>query len=174
VIKLNYTGTINNINLDYKTKKPIVSLLLNCETGIDELRDKKLSIELKQFRNKRSLDANAYLWALLQKMADKLNTSKDELYIEILSRYGVFTHMVVKENVVDRVMQEWKVCKNLGQVTVNGQTGIQLQCYFGSSGYDSKEMSVLINGVVSECKDLDIDTVSPNELNKMLGEWNKC
>lgn len=130
---MNYTGTISNVTLDYATKKPIISLLLNCEAGIEELKDKKLSIEIKEYKEKRSLNCNSYLWVLLQKMADKLNTSKDELYLEMLSRYGVFTHTVVKPNVVERVKQEWKLVRELGQVTVNGQTGIQLQCYFGSS-----------------------------------------
>ena len=67
-------------------------------------------------------------------LLDKLETTKDELYLIMLGKYGVFTHTVVKPNVVERVKEEWKLVKEeLGQVTVNGQTGIQLQCYFGSS-----------------------------------------
>ena len=51
-------------------------------------------------------------------MAAKLRTSKDELYLEMLSRYGVFTHIVVKPNVVDRVKGEWRTVRELGEVTV--------------------------------------------------------
>ena len=170
---MQYTGTITNISLDYKSKKPIISLLLNCEAGIDELRNKKLSIELKQFRNKRSLDANSYMWVLLQQLADKLETTKDELYLIMLGKYGVFTHTVVKPNVVERVKEEWKLVKELGEVKINGQTGIQLQCYFGSSGYDSKEMSTLVNGVVNECKEQGITTLDELELDKMVSKWGK-
>lgn len=54
------TGTVKTITLDYETKKPIISLLLNCDTGIDKLKDKKLNVELKEYKEKRSLNSNAY------------------------------------------------------------------------------------------------------------------
>ena len=109
------------------------------------------------------------MWVLLQQLADKLETTKDELYLIMLGKYGVFTHTVVKPNVVERVKEEWK----LGEVKINGQTGIQLQCYFGSSGYDSKEMSTLVNGVVNECKEQGITTLDELELDKMVSKWGK-
>lgn len=67
------------------------------------LADKQYDIAVKQRREKRSLDANAALWKMLSMMADKLHTTKDELYLEVLDRYGVFTHVVVKPNIVERV-----------------------------------------------------------------------
>ena len=144
--------------------------------GIYELQNiltkgKPLQIEIKQHRQKRSLNANAYLWVLLGKMADVLDTIKDELYLEMLDRYGVFTHIVVKPSVVERVKQEWRTVRELGEVTVNGKTGVQLQCYFGSSTYDTKEMSRLIDGVVSECKELGIETATLEELQTLKREW---
>ena len=125
----------------------------------NELKDKdKYTIEIKTFRNKRSLTANAYLWVLLEKLAVALRTSKDELYIQTLERYGKFTHIVVKPSAVESFKKEWRAVRDLGEVAVNGQTGIQLQCYFGSSTYDTKEMAYLLDGVVSECDDLGIET----------------
>ncbi len=118
-------------------------------------RGKLLAVEVKQHRERRSLDANALLWALLGEMAAALNTNKDELYLEVLTRYGVFTHIVVKPEVVERVKQEWRTVRELGEVIVNGKKGIQLQCYFGSSTYNQKEFSVLLDGVVSEAKEMD-------------------
>lgn len=136
--------------------------------------DKKLlTVEVSQYRHKRSLDSNGYMWLLLGEMAAILKTTKDELYLEVLSRYGVYTHVIVKENVVERVKSEWKTTRELGEVTINGKTGIQLQCFFGSSSYDSKEMSVLIDGVVSECKELGIETMLPSEIERLKGEWKK-
>lgn len=135
------------------------------------VKDKVYDAELKQHRQKRSLDANAYLWVLLDKLADKLHMGKDEVYLLMLGRYGVFTHIVVKPQLAARVKEEWRLVRELGEVTVNGQTGIQLQCYFGSSSYDTKEMSRLIDGVVSECKELDIETLTPDELDRIKGEW---
>ena len=128
---------------------------------------------IKEFRPKRSLDANAALWKMLSMMAEVLHTTKDELYLEMLDRYGVFTHIVVKQNVVDRVKQEWKTVRELGEVTVNGKTGIQLQCFFGSSTYDSKEFSTLLDGVIEEGKAIGVEFISREEQERMIGEWGK-
>lgn len=136
-------------------------------------RGKQLSVEVKQYRQKRSLDSNAYMWVLLSKMAAALNTTKDDLYIEMLDRYGVFTHVIVKPEVVERVKAEWRTVRELGEVTVNGKTGVQLQCYFGSSTYDTKEMGVLIDGIVSECKEIGIETLPPDEVERLKALWGK-
>ena len=95
-------------------------------------------------------------------MADVLHTSKDNLYLIMLERYGVFTHIVVKPTMVDKVRQEWRTVRELGEVTINGKVGVQLQCYFGSSTYDSKEFSVL-NGVISEAQEMGIETITSGE-----------
>jgi len=134
-------------------------------------KGKQLSVEIKQHRKRRSLNANAYLWVLLGKMAEVLRTDKDELYLMMLERYGVYnTHIIVKPH-VEQVKAQWRTVRELGEVTVNGQKGIQLQCYFGSSTYDTKQMSVLIDGVVSECQELGIDTLPPDEIQMMKNQW---
>lgn len=169
----------NKIRLQYnEDRQPeiVISTKENIQAEVEQLKaiilqGKELSVEVKQYRAGRSLDSNGYLWVLLGEMASVLKTTKDELYIEILSRYGVFTHLVVKENVVARVKAEWKLVKELGKVVINGKEGIQLQVYFGSSGYDTKEMSTLLEGVVSECKEMGINTVTPTELNRMKSQW---
>lgn len=173
---MEFTGVITDISNNIITGEVHVTFSVNEKAHIlpeyDRLRNiKKLKITAVQFREKRSNDANAYMWSLLQKLADVLQTSKDELYLDILSEYGVFTHIIVKPHVVDRVKSEWRTVRELGEVTVGGQTGIQLQCYFGSSTYNTKEMSVLIDGLVSECKKLGIETLPPDELNRMKKEW---
>lgn len=131
----------------------------------------EMSIEVKKKTKKRSLDANAYMWVLLHKMADVLGTTKDELYLQVLERYGVFTHVIVRPAAVERMKQEWRTIRELGEVTVNGVTGIQLQCYYGSSTYTTAEMAKLIDGVVSECKELNIETLTPDELARIKSEW---
>lgn len=134
-------------------------------------KGKKLTAEIKPTRKKRSLDANAYFWLLLGELAEVLKADKDELYLMMLERYGVFTHIIAKPHVVEQVKQQWRTVRELGEVTVNGQTGIQLQCYFGSSTYDTKQMATLIDGVVSECQELGIDTLPPNEIQDLKNKW---
>lgn len=168
-------GKLADVSIDYKTNKKKLTFLINNNiTSLEEIENVELlDIEAKKHREKRKLNCNAYLWLLLQEMADKLDTSKDELYIDMLGKYGVFTHVIVKEKAVNKFMEEYRLVKDLGEITVNGTTGHQLQCYFGSSTYDSKEFSVLLNGVVNEAKEIGIVTLDEIELNSMYEEWRK-
>ena len=172
---MEWTGEVKGISQDFETGKFNVTLTINEGFSIVNFLQKmvreKLNIKAVKYREKRSLDANAYMWVLLQKMADVLHQDKDTLYLEMLGKYGVFTHIIVKPHVVEKVKSEWRAVKELGEVCVNGTTGIQLQCYFGSSTYDSKEMSVLIDGIVNECKDLEIETLPDEEVERMKSLW---
>ena len=136
-------------------------------------RDKQLVADIKPYRASRSLNSNAYLWVMLGKLAEKLHTSKDEVYLLMLERYGQYTHIVVKAEAVDRVIEQWRTVRNLGPIRVNGVLGVQLQCYFGSSTYNTAEMAALIDGVVSECKDVGIETLTPAEIEHMNREWDR-
>ena len=156
-------GLLITVPREYKTQLDELNKLLEL--------DKVKTVEVKQFREKRSLDANAALWKMLSMMAEKLGTDKDTLYLDYLQKYGVFTHVIVKPNAVDRIKSEWRTVVELGEVTINGKTGIQLQCYFGSSQLDSKEFSVLLQGVIDEAKELGIEFISKEDFNRMMNEW---
>lgn len=108
---------------------------------------------------------------MIGKIAEKLQTDNESVYLTMLERYGVFAHLIVKPSVVEKVKTEWRTVRELGEVRVNGKKGVQLQCFFGSHTYDTKEMSRLIDGIVSEAKELGIDTRTPEELSLMLEEW---
>ena len=174
---MEFTGKLQNVSRDCKTGQCNITFTMNEASAINEVNNiqscEKLSIKAVKHRNKRSLDANAYCWVILQKIAEVLHQDKWNVYLEMLGKYGVFTHIIVKPNVVDKVKEEWRTVKELGEVSVNGMTGIQLQCYFGSSTYNTKEMSVLIDGIVYEAKELGIETLPPDELERMKIEWNQ-
>ena len=174
---MEFTGKLQNVSRDWKTGQWNITFTINEASAINEVNNiqscEKLSIKAVKHRNKRSLDANAYCWVILQKIAEVLHQDKWNVYLAMLGKYGVFTHIIVKPNVVDKVKEEWRTVKELGEVSVNGMTGIQLQCYFGSSTYNTKEMSVLIDGIVYEAKELGIETLPPDELERMKIEWNQ-
>lgn len=174
---MEFTGKLQNVSRDWQTGQWNITFTMNEASAINEVNNiqscEKLSIKAVKHRNKRSLDANAYCWVILQKIAEVLHQDKWNVYLEMLGKYGVFTHIIVKPNVVDKVKEEWRTVKELGEVNVNGVTGIQLQCYFGSSTYNTKEMSVLIDGIVYEAKELGIETLPPDELERMKIEWNQ-
>lgn len=126
---------------------------------------KVLDVEIKEHRERRSLDANAYMWTLLDKMAEKLPESKDELYEKMLIEYGVFETVTIKKEAVDTFIKQCGMpVKRLGSGFVNGKEFEHLRICFGSSGYDTKQMSRLLEGIVRECQDLDIETKTPAEL----------
>ncbi len=170
---MEFRGHIVDISRDWKTGRFRVTFesMEDISKQLESITDKLLTITAKLFRNKRSRDANSYSWVLMQRIAETIKSDKWSVYLDMLGRYGVFTHIIVRPGVVDRVVSEWRTVKNLGEVTVSGQTGIQLQCYFGSSTYDTKEMSVFIEGIVSECHELGIETATPEELDRMKKEW---
>jgi len=139
----------------------------------DKLKDKDLRIKLVRWREKRSLNANAYLWVLLGKIAEVLRVDKWDVYLKMLKQYGQYTYIAVKPSVVDAVKAQWREVEELGELEINGQKAIQLLCYFGSSAYSTKEMAVLIDGVVSEAKELNIETLSPDEIERIKMAWNQ-
>ena len=169
------TGRLVEVSKNWENNKFRLTYEVNEDvTGeVDFIRKcEKLNISAKKFREKRSLDANSYCWVLLQKLAEASKSDKWTMYLECLQRYSrAFTHVIVKENAVDRMKEMYRTCIDLGEVTVNGQTGHQLQVYFGSSSFDSKEMSVFIDGIISECREQGIQTMTPQEIERMKAAW---
>ena len=168
------TGKLKSVSKNWISRKWEVTFEINEDitASIDKIRDKLLNLTAKIHREKRSLDANAYAWVLMQKIAEAIHTDKWSVYLLMLERYSpVFTHIIVRPEAVERVKGEWRTVKVLGPIQVNGSSGIQLQCYFGSSTIDSKEMASFIAGIVSECKEMGIETLPPDEIERMRREW---
>lgn len=160
---------------------PIIELTLTTRNiaEIDDLRrhieqGKHLSVEVKKYRQKRSLDANAYAWVLMSKIADALRSSKEEVYIQMLERYGQREPKLLSV-VADAVDMIYRAtdnhCTVVGESELNGKLFKHMAILRGSSTYDTKEMSILIDGIVSEAKELGIETATPMELSRLKEEW---
>lgn len=128
--------------------------------------------DFKQERKKRSLDANAYYWKLLNEIGNVLKKSKDELHIEMLQSYGQHEPVSVRSDI--DVMGYFKYYKVNGISHVNGKEFTHYLVYKPSSEMDSKEMSILIEGVVQEAQQLGIETLPPHKLAGMIKEWGKA
>lgn len=167
------TGNIKDISRDIFSNKFRILLEVNEKpTGIEKLTEQELNIKLTKHRNKRSLDANAYAWVLMQKIAEAVESDRWSIYLTMLQRYSrAFTFVIVKENAVERMKELYRTCVDLGEIDVGGMTAHQLQVFYGSSTFDTKEMSVFIDGIVSECRELGIETMTPAELEKMQNAW---
>lgn len=145
--------------------KQIISFLID--------QDKDKLFDITEHKQKRSLNANAMLWHCLGEIANALNTDKWEVYLQMLKRYGKYTYICVKPSVVESVKKQWRECEVLGDIEINGQKAIQMLCYFGSSTYDSKEFSVLLNGVISEMEEMGLATPESEELERIMEQWAK-
>ena len=173
------SGRIVGGSIDFRTNKPTVSLEINelndFKLMMDELNDKTLSIEVKPYRAKRSLDSNAYFFVLADKLAAKLGTSKEEVYRNAVRDIGGVSEIVcVKNEAVERLCEGWGR-NGIGWTTdtfpskIEGCTNVIL--YYGSSTYTTDQMSRLIDHIVQDCKAVGIETMTPNAIAEMLSLW---
>ena len=143
---------------------------------INDLMGKELSVEIKPYRARRSLDANSYCWVLCQKLSEKLNCTKEDIYKEAIRKAGQFDFIAVTESAADQFLKAWQ-SKGLGWYAEALESKIEgckkIMVYYGSSVYDSKEMAHLIDYIVSECKELGIETMTPAEISRMMNEWGQ-
>lgn len=134
-------------------------------------QDKEQLFEIKEWKKKRSLNANAYAWKLIGEIAEVLRSSKDEVYLEMLKRYGQSEMISVRSDI--SLLGFIKYYEEAGRSKLNGKEFIHYRVYKGSSEYDTREMAVLIDGIVSEAKDLDIETLTPAELAAIKDQWKE-
>ena len=138
----------------------ITALIYDAPAVLDRvvgLAGKEVSIQIALPKEKRSLDSNNYFWLLVNRLADKLHTSKDEMYLKMLKRYGQSIIVTVKQG-LDIEKAGFKYYELLKDGLINGKPFTAYKIFIGSSQYSKEEMSVLIDGTVSECKELGIET----------------
>lgn len=133
----------------------------------------KLRITAVKWRKKRSLDANALLWKCLGDIAASLGADKWQIYLMMLKRYGKYTYVCVRPEAVEMVKRQWRETEEVGKVEINGQEAVQLLCYYGSSTYDTKQFSTLLDGVISEMQEMGLETPASEEMRRSLEEWER-
>ena len=136
----------------------------------------KLTLKLSKFRKKRSLDANCYLWCLIGKLAEELKTSKEEIYRRYIKHYGLYRTIEISESAADTMIYVWN-SHGLGWIAEKLDEGqkegfILINLYYGSSCYNTKQMSRLIDAVIGDCKEQGIETLPPDEVKRLVEAWN--
>lgn len=133
--------------------------------------------EIKRHRERRSLDANAYCWVLLGKLAEVLNIPTKELYRELIRGIGGnFEILPLRKDAVETFCAAWEhngigwVTDRTGSSKLKGYENVI--AYYGSSSYDGKQMANLINLLVEECKEQGIETLPPHKLAALQEDWN--
>lgn len=173
------TGRITDIGFDLKGK-PKITITFNEKQsfldGIDDIKDcEKLAVEMKKYRPRRSLDANAYCWVLLGSLAENQGIPVNELYRHYIKQVGGNSDIVcVKNNALSHLQTAWSRC-GLGWVSdtfpskFEGFTNVIL--YRGSSEFDSATMARFIDNIIYDCKAVGIDTATPEELSRLKEGW---
>lgn len=162
--KLDYSFTPNGrMELRITIDKTDISEIINCE--------KPLEVIIERIKEKRSLNANSYCWVLIGQIADILRASKEEVYFNMLKNYGQSTVVSVLSEI--NVTGFFKYYEEFGKGEVKGKNFTHYKVYKGSSEFDTKEMAILIDGVISEAQELGIDTRTPEEIEKMKELWGK-
>ena len=130
-------------------------------------------VEIKKYREKRSLNANALFWKVVGSMAELLHVSDEELYLQLLERYGVKKYIVVRPEAAESFKGLFRGAEEMGSVYVDGQKGVQLKCTIGSSQYDTKQMSRLIDGAISESKEIGGWIPDEQDIDSCLEAWER-
>jgi len=143
----------------------------------DELHEKPVSVEIKKAAAKRSRDANAFAWVLIDKIAEKTRIAKKDVYRAAIREIGGVSETVcVQDKAVERLCDGWQ--KNgIGWQTetipskLPGCTNVIL--YYGSSTYDTAQMSRLIDLLIQEAEQQGIPTIPPDEVQRLKTNWKQ-
>lgn len=139
-------------------------------------KDRDYDLTIKEHRKKRSLDANAYFWELVGQLADALRITPKEIYRQAIQNIGGNYEIIpIKAEAADKFKEAWEKnglgwpCVDIGASKIPGYRN--LKAYYGSSTYDTRQMSLLIDHIVQDCKAVGIDTRSKEELDSILSAW---
>lgn len=171
-----FTGTINPPTIDYATGKVVLQIVCNEKQSAlacyNELaNEEKLSIKIAKYREKRSINANNYAWRLINEIANKVRAGKDEVYLTMLKRYGQ-SEMISVVAIVD-MSGFVKYYEEAGESELNGKLFKHYRVFKGSSEFDKEAMSIFIDGIVSEAKELGIPTETPDQIANMKSLWGE-
>lgn len=169
-------GNIKELNIDYRTGNALLTISVNQKQSAincyDELHGAdKLTIKIDKHREKRSLNANNYAWALLTEIGNVMRLSKEDVYLKMLKEYGQSEMISVKAHIP--ISEYVKYCDEAGESTLNGTLFKHYKVYKGSSEFTKEEMAIFLDGVVTTATELDIDVRTPDEIANLKSLWGE-
>ena len=161
-------GQITGVTRDIRTNKYLVTFATSDLSDLEAYDGVDVDINIKKHRKKRSLNANNYFWNLCTKLANKLGSTKEEIYELYLQENG----NIIEDNII-AIPEDSNITSYQGHWlyldTVDGwSTYVELK---GSSDFDTKEMSELIDRVVDGCKEQGIEVLPPDEIERLKKLW---
>ena len=124
--------------------------------------DKDKLYEIKEHKQKRTLSQNSYAWVLINELANKMRISKEEMYIQLLEDYSQCLMIPVEKG--KKPNGFFKYYKYIATTSINGKEADYYKVFKGSSEFDTEEMGIFLDGIIQECNNLGIQTLTPNEI----------
>ena len=159
-------------------KADAVKVIAELASFIDSLdAEKEYILTVKEHKQKRSLNSNSYAWTLMDKLAEKLRIAKTDIYRSYIKEIGGNSSLVcVQDKALDDLIKTWEThgtgwLAEPEKSKLEGCTNVRL--YYGSSVYDTAQMSRLIELIVADCKTYGIETLTPAEIERMNAEWGQ-
>ena len=170
------TGKLSGFTLNRDgTQNITVTVNEDFASEYDELKDKEITVDIKKYSKKRSLDASAYCWVLIDKIAEKTKVKKSEVYRNAIREIGgVSTIICVKDVAADTLCNNWSRNGMGWQAEkspskIPGCTNVTL--WYGSSVYTTKQMADLIDSLIQDAEAIGISTITEKEKEQLLGRW---
>ena len=170
-------GKIIEFKPDFIHHKPKITLELTRQDNLGDyssIKDESLlDIKITRHREKRSKQANAYCWELITKISEIAGNTKEEVYREYIRQKGIYRAVVINNDAVSTFIHLWQE-RGLGWLCDTLEKDDKqsvIYAYYGSSSYNTKQMSDFIDYVVQEAKGLGISTETPDEIAKMKAMW---
>ena len=176
-LKIDYNNNYEiTFAVDYQSKFAVKQIM-------NDLKDnnKELSVTVDYYKRHRTLDQNALMWALLTEFAYHLNggrkggITEEDLYIQMLQKYGQVKFILIKEEAVESLRNDFKdiVVINKG-LKYKGESYAEVKCIIGSSNeiYDTKRMAELIDGILDEMAEAGVETANKRDLEEQWRVYN--
>ena len=164
-------GRLTGIQVPFRSEKAVISFEVTANPAdVERYKDKELDITIVRHSKKRGLAANAMLWACLGEIAAAARTDNWSTYLYMLERYGRYSTVLIKAEALPDLRRVWRETRVVGE-REDGM--VEVLCFYGSSTYTQEEFSRLLDGVVSDMKELGLTPPPSREMQAALEELRR-
>lgn len=164
-------GRLTGIQVPFRSEKAVISFEVTADPAdVERYKDKELDITIVRHSKKRGLAANAMLWACLGEIAAAARTDNWSAYLYMLERYGKYSTILIKAEALPDLRRVWRETRVVGE-REDGM--VEVLCFYGSSTYTTEEFSRLLDGVVSDMKELGLTPPPSREMQAALEELRR-
>ena len=127
--------------------------------SVNDLTKQPYSLEIKVPKSKRSIDQNRLLWDIIGQISKELDINDLDIYAYLIEKTNAkYDEVVVKYEAIERLRSIFRAVKVIGPTKEHGETFVKARTYYGSSNFNTKEMTELINHALDYAEQSGVDT----------------